>query len=208
MSEHANCRKSSISTPVPFVPTRLLDVSNDRVRLIETKAGRALPDADRRYVALSHCWGPIPIITTLQENYQDHLQNIPLAKLSKTFREAVHGTRMLGFRYLWIDSLCIIQKSKSDWEVEAATMCDVYRRAAVTLAAAHAPMGEVGCFQERDGVLQFPFVVELPQNQDDSVMSKQHRVLFTSLGRGQGLLGSEPPLYGRAWYFSPPFYET
>lgn len=200
ISEHGKCRKASVEKPLPFVPTRLLDVSNDQVRLIETGDGTSMKDKDRRYVALSHCWGLITIIRTLKENYQGHLRNIGSTKLSKTFRDAVHTTRMLGFKYLWIDSLCIIQDSTSDWEAEAATMCDVYRGAALTLAAAHAPGGDIGCFEDRDGILQFPFVVNLPHSRSDNPKSKQHRILFTSLGRGQGLGGPEPPLYGRAWY--------
>lgn len=200
LSEDEKCRQSSAATGTPFVPTRLIDVSNDVVRLIESENDIKGDNADRRYVALSHCWGLIPIIRTLIANYKDHQRNIDPVRLSKTFRDAVHATRKLGFRYVWIDSLCIIQDSKSDWEAEAATMCDVYRNATLTIAAAHAPGGDVGCFQNRDGLLQFPFIVELPHPRTAGAeLQKLHRILFTSYGRSQGLGGPEPPLYGRAW---------
>jgi hypothetical protein len=42
--------------------------------------------------------------------------------------------RRLCMRYLWIDSLCIIQDRTEDWESESKTMATVYNRALFTLA--------------------------------------------------------------------------
>ncbi|KAL9094176.1 MAG: hypothetical protein Q9165_003591 [Trypethelium subeluteriae] len=44
-------------------------------------------------------------------------------------------TRALGIRYLWIDSLCIIQDSNVDWAREGSQMDKIYKNARVTLAA-------------------------------------------------------------------------
>jgi hypothetical protein len=195
---------SSAST-ASFVPTRLLDVSNGAIKLIETATAIHKDSLERRFVALSHCWGKTTIIKTENSdpktaNYQSHLRNIAPADLSQTFRDAVHATRELGFRYLWIDSLCIIQDDGDDWAREAATMCDVYSNASLTLAAAHAAGGEVGCFEDRDGILQFPFVLDISTLRSNHLdASSRDRVLFTSYGRQKGLGGPEPPLYGRAW---------
>ncbi|KAF2750741.1 hypothetical protein M011DRAFT_455747 [Sporormia fimetaria CBS 119925] len=94
----------------------------------------------------------------------------------------------------------IIQDNTEDWRAEAATMCDVYRHAVFTIAAAHAPGGDVGCFEDRDGVLQFPFVIEIPAKQDmESDSPRPTRIQYSSYGRVQAPLGREPPLYGRAW---------
>jgi hypothetical protein len=46
-----------------------------------------------------------------------------------------HGT---GIEYLWIDSLCILQDDRDDWESEAVKMADVYRNAALVVAASGA----------------------------------------------------------------------
>lgn len=110
LSSHDKCRLETPANELPFIPTRVVDVgtNDDEIRLVETAKELQAADADRGYVALSHCWGQIHIITTRHENYQDHLRQIPAAKLSKTFRDAVHTTRKLGYRYLRIDSLCII----------------------------------------------------------------------------------------------------
>jgi len=178
-----------------FVPTRLLDVSSGSIRLIETEL-EIDTTTDRRYVALSHCWGLIPIIRTLKDNYSDHRRCVSAEQLSKTFREAIHATRKLGYRYIWIDSLCIIQDDGDDWTKEAETMCDVYQCATLTIAAAHAPGGDVGCFAERDGLLNLPFYIELPPSNSMLTPSK---LQFTSYGRVGALAGGDPTLFGRAW---------
>lgn len=176
------------------MPTRVVDVSNDGVRLIETKPS-VLEGDDRRYCALSHCWGPVPIIKTEKANYDEHCKAIPWELLSKTFREAILTTRQLGFRYIWIDSLCIKQDDGADWAAEAATMCDVYQNAILTIAATQAEDGGVGCFKDRDGLLQLPFYLEIPQVSATNPV----RVLFQSYGRVGELGGGTAGLFGRAW---------
>ncbi|CAI6332215.1 unnamed protein product [Periconia digitata] len=71
--------------------------------------------------------------------------------MPQNFQDAVTVTRMLGIQYLWIDSLCIIQDSKEDWEREGAKMGDIYHNAYVTIAATCASKSE-------DGFLQTDFV--------------------------------------------------
>jgi hypothetical protein len=69
-----------------------------------------------------------------------------LSDLPNTCRDAVVVARALGVRYIWIDSLCIVQDSKEDWEREAAAMCDVYSNAIVTLAGLDSPDSDTGLF--------------------------------------------------------------
>jgi hypothetical protein len=195
IANHESCRTLVKAHAKSFVPTRLLDVSNNSIRLIESH--RELDrDNTRDFVALSHCWGLVPIIRTLKQNYADHRKQIAPELLSKTFREAVHTTRKLGYHYIWIDSLCIIQDDGDDWAKEAATMCDVYQSAVLTIAAAHAPGGDVGCFVERDGLLQMPFYIKLPSVNANDVPK---RIQFTSYGRANATSGGDPVLFSRAW---------
>ena len=46
----------------------------------------------------------------------------------------------LGYRYLWIDALCIIQDDPQDWLEESTKMCTVYRNSCCTIAA-HMSLG-------------------------------------------------------------------
>lgn len=196
IATHEKCRSLVRGLPGnSFVPTRLLDVNHDDVRLVETKSDMSGSE-DRHFVALSHCWGLVPIVRTLQANYAKHRARIEWEQLSKTFQDAIHTTRKLGYRYIWIDSLCIIQDDGEDWAREAATMCDVYQCAVLTIAATHAPGGDIGCFTERDGLLNLPFYIELPSV---DVSHESVKVQFTSYGRVSALAGGDPVLFGRAW---------
>ena len=69
--------------------------------------------------------------------------------LPATFRQALDITRKLGYRFIWIDSLCIIQDSKGDWAREAVLMSDVYGSAECNVAAVGAD-SFVCCFTKRN----------------------------------------------------------
>jgi hypothetical protein len=63
------------------------------------------------------------------------MRGIHVSRLPKTFRDAIEVTPALELPYLWIDSLCIIQDSKSDWEDHVHQMAAIYKNAHITLAA-------------------------------------------------------------------------
>ncbi len=137
------------------MPTRLLEVSGSpsspSVRLRETQDGILLQN-NFRYIALSHCWGPegsLRSITT-EDNLQARKLDIPWAEIPKTFQDALVFTYLIGVKYLWIDSLCIIQGQHDlqDWRVESGKMADVYSRAYLTISAASAAHADVGLFRD------------------------------------------------------------
>ena len=66
--------------------------------------------------------------------------------IPKTFADAFHVTKLLGLQYIWIDSICIIQDSEEDWEIESAAMAEVYSNASVTIAATGASSFDSGLF--------------------------------------------------------------
>lgn len=72
-----------------------------------------------------------------------------MASLPNMFRDAVIIVRALGLRLLWIDSLCIIQDSREDWEVQSTVMGDIYKGGYINIAAKAAANGTVGCFIPR-----------------------------------------------------------
>ncbi|PSN70821.1 HET-domain-containing protein, partial [Corynespora cassiicola Philippines] len=91
-----------------------------------------------QWIALSHCWGDEKtgsFCRTLANNLAQHCRGIPLNTLPPTFRDAIIVTRKLGYRYLWIDSLCIVQDDPSDWKEESGKMVEIYQNAALVLAA-------------------------------------------------------------------------
>lgn len=61
-----------------------------------------------------------------------------------------------SYRYLWIDSLCIIQDSKAHWDQESKIMGAVYGRADCTIAALSAINSHEGCFVDRNPLVSLP----------------------------------------------------
>ncbi|EGZ68512.1 HET-domain-containing protein [Neurospora tetrasperma FGSC 2509] len=121
------------------LPTRLLDVHHEgaqQVRLVETES---LPVGhSTTYIALSYCWGGRQSLTLKSENLEVMKLGLMVSSLPQTLQDAIAVTRALGQQYLWVDALCIIQNSPSDWEVESSKMASVYRDAYLTIAAATA----------------------------------------------------------------------
>lgn len=134
------------------LPTRLLDIGgpdDTRLRLLATSK-QMLQDASSqiwRYAALSHCWGDPtagnpPLRTTL-ENIKERLNDIPFQELPKNYQDAIIVCRSLDIRYLWIDSLCIIQNDRIDWETESPRMAPYYKNAYITsIPAAATPCND------------------------------------------------------------------
>ncbi|KAH7420143.1 heterokaryon incompatibility protein-domain-containing protein [Cadophora sp. MPI-SDFR-AT-0126] len=140
------------------LPTRLVDVgsieTNIEPRLVNT-AG--FPDG--QWIALSHCWGEPqnhPPKTT-RENLAERLAVIPLNSMPKSFVDAIAVTRSLGFQYIWIDSLCIVQDDEEDWLAESEHMGSIYEKA---ISASSAPDSSGGLFIPRPyGELNVPTVL-------------------------------------------------
>jgi hypothetical protein len=78
---------------------------------------------------------------------------IPFAGLALTIQDAIGVTHKLESRYIWIDSLCILQDDAQDWEREAKNMCTVYRNATLTIAALGAAHAAEGLFSRRDPLI-------------------------------------------------------
>ncbi|KAK4226535.1 heterokaryon incompatibility protein-domain-containing protein [Podospora fimiseda] len=143
-----------------LLPTRVIDLRADTARLLVVDTTTPILP----YATLSHCWGShIPLRLTL-DNFSQLQKEIPSKDLSKTFLDAFTIARRLGLKYIWIDSLCIIQQgpeSYSDWETESSRMVQVYTNSYCNIAAAHAADGTQGCFIERDPKLVRPLRVEV-----------------------------------------------
>lgn len=137
-TNHKTCNSHS-SSPLP---TRILDVSKNSVRLHEPSRR----DTTFPYIALSHCWGRTPFLRTLSTNLSAHKSAIPWSSLPPTFRDAIQTARSLSISYLWIDSLCIIQDDPLDWAREAASMASIYQGAHLVLSASHSASAHGGMF--------------------------------------------------------------
>ncbi|EXM03573.1 hypothetical protein FOIG_05283 [Fusarium odoratissimum NRRL 54006] len=99
------------------------------------------------YLTLSHGWGQNANI--VRRTAGGNLE-IPLKNLPRTSKDAITATRRLGFTYLWIDSLCIIQGDKIDWERESVNMASIYSKGILNLAATYSSDSHGGLLLERN----------------------------------------------------------
>ncbi|KAG9232371.1 heterokaryon incompatibility protein-domain-containing protein [Amylocarpus encephaloides] len=153
-------------TADPFtpLPTRVVDLGptngSRQPYLYHSRGEHA------RYCTLSHRWGSAAVLRTTNDNLQLHKRQLPLQDLSVTFKDAINICRELCIRYLWIDSLCIIQDSHEDWEQESSRMGDYYWNSFCTIAADHATEENQGCFRQRDPSSIQPCLILLTFLQD------------------------------------------
>ncbi len=128
-----------------FIPTRLVSTMEGDIRVcLHTEV-----PASTEYATLSHCWGDVKFLTLLRANIAAFRAKIPQEALSQTFKDAISISQDLGFSYLWIDSLCILQDDPDDWRRESGLMGAVYGGSGLNIAASGAVDGSVGCFFSR-----------------------------------------------------------
>jgi hypothetical protein len=131
----------------PKLPTRVIDVgtANTEIKLVES-AGRS-----GNYLTLSHCLGDTHYRSyqTRKSSLRENGRGIPWPAFSKTFQDAVLITRQLGYRFLWIDSICIVQGNTQGCEAELAQIAEVYSYYDLNLAAAVPSDGRGGCMIPR-----------------------------------------------------------
>ena len=115
------------------VPARVIDVGPS-----DGSLEPFLRDANhdvQEWVTLSHCWGSTQPLKTTLTSLSIHRRSLPVDKLPKLFQDAILITRKLEYRYLWIDSLCIIQDSREDWEREIERMGSIYKHCVFMISA-------------------------------------------------------------------------
>ncbi|KAH9477250.1 hypothetical protein JR316_0011169 [Psilocybe cubensis] len=93
-----------------------------------------------QYLALSYVWGPVMPLIRLQQDtigmltqkgeFKDNRDKIPV-----TIRDAMDLVQMIGQRYLWVDSLCLIQDNNDDMMDGISHMDLVYQCSLCTIIA-------------------------------------------------------------------------
>jgi hypothetical protein len=187
--EHDRCKK-----PEPrFMPTRLLDVGctpSQSVRLV------LAADPEDRYIALSHCWGSSTPLVTTSENISSFQAEILPSSFPNSFSDAIKITQLLGIRYLWIDSLCIVQDDPEDWLRESAMMASVYGNADITIVASKASSSAEGFLSSRHET--FVLKKETNASGQETDLFLINREYNTNL-ISRALRSHQEPLSKRAW---------
>ncbi|KAF1998588.1 hypothetical protein P154DRAFT_523864 [Amniculicola lignicola CBS 123094] len=149
---HDACRRP---TNHQFLPTRLVDIRPDglegsSVRVINSSDIKAEENFNGsiEYAVICHQWNTADV--TLSSDHligiqnsleqQEHCQlrqGLDLSRgiLSKAVDDALTVASRTGHRFVWIDSLCVVQDSEEEKQRECVTMASVYRNANLTIVA-------------------------------------------------------------------------
>jgi hypothetical protein len=191
LGNHKTCNESREDG---WYPARLLDLTGHEPRLLISE----IEKPDGPYATLSHCWGPDPKFLQLTaDNLESFCSKVSFTSLPKTFQEAIKTTKWLNLKYLWIDSLCILQSGKGsleDWRKHAVAMRAVYSNCVLNIAASRARCAEDGCFTARDPLLVQPCEVQWHEFRDEGM--RRFQVIDTNFCFERL---SQTPLAERAW---------
>ena len=170
------------------MPSRLLDVRrNDGIVSLYIQSPNSSQKTE--YLILSHVWGNGEMFHLTTATFTELGVGINVSRLPETFQDAVYMTKILGYGFIWIDSLCIIQGSKEDWAKEAASMASVYENAICTIAATQKD-SHSGCFANRNPLALRPCLL-LPNHKLYAYPSS----VFHTSRTGPGTA----PISRRAW---------
>ncbi|KAG5752302.1 hypothetical protein H9Q72_002002 [Fusarium xylarioides] len=179
------------------LPKRVVDVGpqdGSRAPALYVSQGEIEP-----YAALSHCWGKSNLLKTTTATLASRIHGIEWSELSTTFQEAILVTRDLGLRYLWIDSLCIVQDDTADWEEQAMRMGDIYASAYVTISATGSSDGSGGLMRTPGTWNSEGFLPELGKKYFARVELEEEAFTKGTVEARDDSLGY--PLLTRGWCF-------
>lgn len=148
---------------------------------------------DWRYLALSYVWGSQCTLRKAIALESELAQPGSLKKhyVPRTIYDAISLTCRLGEKYLWVDSLCIIQDDKPSMQSQILAMDKVYAIAVATIVAAsgdHADSGLPGVrpgartpFQEVETIRGIP----MGNRWDIDTLRSTSRATFSTAPRGR-----------------------
>ncbi|KAI1287518.1 hypothetical protein F5Y03DRAFT_405496 [Xylaria venustula] len=191
---HLSCGKEDNANSV--LPTRVIDVGDGSIEpCLYIGNGECAA-----YLALSYCRSPSNDIVTTKESLQNHMEAIKLSSLPPTLHDAILATRQLGFRYLWVDVLCIIQDDADDWERETQHTGAIYANATVTLSAHDSEDFQGGLYRPRQNRVTSPVQISLRVPKMYQKERHTHQTNYYVLPvHGEKQLFSPGPVNNQAW---------
>jgi hypothetical protein len=97
------------------------------------------------------------------ENFQQlTTQGIPWLSLAQAFKDVTILLTKLGFRFIWIDALCIVQDDLHHKMEEIERMASIYSGSNLVVANAHAVSPDVGLFSDCEQARAQGYLVSPP----------------------------------------------
>ncbi|PTB63676.1 HET-domain-containing protein [Trichoderma citrinoviride] len=197
---HTNCAVGE----APEMPERVLDIAAagiaSGVKVVHTNGTKA------RYACLSHRWGT-DTTRALKQNIASLCDEVPWDYLSPTYQDSITFLRKFSkwhqqeygeeIRYIWIDSLCIIQDSKSDWKKHSLKMSDIYSNSSITLVESHGLHTDKRLFQDSSSRSASKRVSVRDAHGNDHDLHYRHTLYHPTFM----VTDDNMPVWKRAWVF-------
>jgi hypothetical protein len=186
MLKHKVCTDYQKKGPLPF---RIIDISDPQ----KPHLNEGL-DRDEPYITLSYKWGETRRYVTTTQNLERHTQQgIAIRDLPKTFKDAIFVASMLGFRWIWIDALCICQDKPGELMQEVNRMDQTFRTSTLTIFAIAGENADTGLGSMRDPRWVKPCKLTIKTTLGDNTAEGS---AYYTLDRGEATYA---PLYNRGW---------
>ncbi|KAK0716142.1 heterokaryon incompatibility protein-domain-containing protein [Lasiosphaeris hirsuta] len=175
-------------------PTRLINVRNPDHHQLTVLSEDDDQSSVRPYAALSYVWGSKQEYVLTTAALAEMRTGLDLSRLPRTISDAIRAARQLGFDYLWVDALCIIQDSPEDKARELPLMSDTYRESSLCIVVASAAAASEGFLKapESPRFLVDPFEVRV--DSADGCCSPS-----LTFGYRAPYKASADPISSRAW---------
>jgi hypothetical protein len=116
-------------------PRRMVDLGPPGTGLAPRISEECPNETERRFVFLSYTWGaPFNVLTLQSHNAAQFARGIDLELLPSLHLSAMRLAQDLGYRYIWIDALCMIQGDHDDFEREGPAISDYASQADIVFA--------------------------------------------------------------------------
>ncbi|KIW63408.1 hypothetical protein PV04_10253 [Phialophora macrospora] len=175
------------------LPKRLLDLSdcveNATVRLID---GKSIPHSTL-YTTLSHRWGAEEQLLLKSDTQAGLYSGFPLSVVPILYRDVMSLIRRLGYRYLWIDTLCLKQDDNLELEQQAPLMHLVYSMSELNVSASRS-LHDESLYYQRNPLLFTDLAIPT-----DWTCFPEKRLFILRREHADPLAGE--PILSRGWVF-------
>ena len=203
---HTPCRLGPCLLPKRLLNLNFLETSN--------KVYLYLPSPTQMgvYATISYTWGASGYKRLKTKNHDpkhpelteaSHRAGIDVGRFPKTLQDAIHIAKRLGFGYLWIDSVCIVQDDENDWAEQSTAMAQIYGGARLNISATSSENSESGimrCVPQHGIQIGRVIVPKVDQQSESGEFEEECRHIY--VGKPLDVLDLEDKhLASRGWVF-------
>lgn len=140
---HGSCRPHTLPhiLALQFGDHRVVEVTDREVKLVPMRE-------EMEYVVLSYTWSSDETLLRMGDYKPWHESGMDESRLSQDIRRAIELVRGLGKRYLWVDSLCIVQDDLGDKKKHYHVMNRIVANASLTICAARSSKAAAGVIRQ------------------------------------------------------------